>query len=92
MVLPPYVVIDLYQKRWRLEDAFNVDKKFLKRSRPESRQNQLDMLSIPHSHTNLLIVYKDLMIDIVYAGKNVILYIQPFVYTIFYQYKVHDEQ
>ncbi len=50
------------------------------------------MLSIPHSHTNLLIVYKDLMIDIVYAGKNVILYIQPFVYTIFYQYKVHDEQ
>lgn len=23
-VLPPYVVIDLYQKRWRIEDAFNI--------------------------------------------------------------------
>ncbi len=29
MVLPPYVVIDLYQKRWRLEDAFNLVKRLL---------------------------------------------------------------
>ena len=25
-MLPPYVVIDLYQKRWRIEDAFNTVK------------------------------------------------------------------
>ena len=28
-VLPSYVVIDLYQKRWRIEDAFNVVKRLL---------------------------------------------------------------
>lgn len=28
-VLPPYVVIDLYQKRWRIEDAFNLVKRLL---------------------------------------------------------------
>ena len=28
-VLPPYVVIDLYQKRWRIEDAFNTVKRLL---------------------------------------------------------------
>jgi IS4 transposase len=28
-VLPPYVVIDLYQKRWRIEDAFNTLKRLL---------------------------------------------------------------
>lgn len=28
-VLPPYVVIDLYQKRWRIEDAFNIVKRLL---------------------------------------------------------------
>lgn len=28
-VLPPYVVIDLYQKRWRIEDAFNMVKRLL---------------------------------------------------------------
>jgi Transposase DDE domain len=28
-VLPPYVVIDLYQKRWRIEDAFNTAKRLL---------------------------------------------------------------
>ena len=27
--LPPYVVIDLYQKRWRIEDAFNTVKRLL---------------------------------------------------------------
>ncbi len=26
-ILPPYVVIDLYQKRWRIEDAFNTVKR-----------------------------------------------------------------
>lgn len=29
IVLPPYVVIDLYQKRWRIEDAFNLVKRLL---------------------------------------------------------------
>jgi hypothetical protein len=28
-MLPPYVVIDLYQKRWRIEDAFNTVKRLL---------------------------------------------------------------
>lgn len=28
-VLPPYVIIDLYQKRWRIEDAFNTVKRLL---------------------------------------------------------------
>ena len=28
-ILPPYVVVDLYQKRWRIEDAFNVVKRLL---------------------------------------------------------------
>lgn len=28
-ILPPYVVIDLYQKRWRIEDAFNTVKRLL---------------------------------------------------------------
>ena len=28
-VLPPYVVADLYQKRWRIEDAFNIVKRLL---------------------------------------------------------------
>ena len=28
-ILPPYVVIDLYQKRWRIEDAFNTAKRLL---------------------------------------------------------------
>ena len=28
-VLPPYVVADLYQKRWRIEDAFNTVKRLL---------------------------------------------------------------
>ena len=28
-ILPPYVVIDLYQKRWRIEDAFNLVKRLL---------------------------------------------------------------
>jgi Transposase DDE domain len=28
-ILPPYVVIDLYQKRWRIEDAFNIVKRLL---------------------------------------------------------------
>lgn len=27
--LPPYVVIDLYEKRWRIEDAFNTVKRLL---------------------------------------------------------------
>jgi hypothetical protein len=27
--LPPYVVIELYQKRWRIEDAFNTVKRLL---------------------------------------------------------------
>lgn len=29
MVLPPYVVADLYRKRWRIEDAFNTVKRLL---------------------------------------------------------------
>jgi hypothetical protein len=28
-VLPPYVIIDLYQKRWRIEEAFNTVKRLL---------------------------------------------------------------
>ncbi|MDJ0691380.1 MAG: IS4 family transposase [Xenococcaceae cyanobacterium MO_188.B32] len=28
-ILPPYIVIDLYQKRWRIEDAFNTVKRLL---------------------------------------------------------------
>lgn len=28
-VLPPYVVVDLYWRRWRLEDAFNTVKRLL---------------------------------------------------------------
>ena len=28
-ILPPHVVIDLYQKRWRIEDAFNTVKRLL---------------------------------------------------------------
>jgi hypothetical protein len=28
-IMPPYVVIDLYQKRWRIEDAFNLVKRLL---------------------------------------------------------------
>ena len=28
-VLPPYVVADLYRKRWRIEDAFNIVKRLL---------------------------------------------------------------
>ncbi len=28
-ILPPYVIIDLYQKRWRIEDAFNTVKRLL---------------------------------------------------------------
>lgn len=28
-VLPPYVVADLYQRRWRIEDAFNTVKRLL---------------------------------------------------------------
>ncbi len=28
-VLPPHVVVDLYQKRWRIEDAFNTVKRLL---------------------------------------------------------------
>jgi hypothetical protein len=28
-VLPPYVVVDLYRRRWRIEDAFNIVKRLL---------------------------------------------------------------
>ena len=28
-VLPPYVVADLYRRRWRIEDAFNTVKRLL---------------------------------------------------------------
>jgi hypothetical protein len=28
-VLPPFVVADLYQRRWRIEDAFNTAKRLL---------------------------------------------------------------
>jgi hypothetical protein len=28
-VLPPYVVADLYRRRWRIEDAFNTEKRLL---------------------------------------------------------------
>lgn len=28
-ILPPYVVTDLYQKRWRIEEAFNTGKRLL---------------------------------------------------------------
>ncbi len=28
-ILPPYVVADLYQRRWRIEDAFNTVKRLL---------------------------------------------------------------
>ena len=28
-VLPPYVVADLYRRRWRIEDAFNIVKRLL---------------------------------------------------------------
>ncbi len=28
-ILPPHVVMDLYQKRWRIEDAFNTVKRLL---------------------------------------------------------------
>jgi IS4 transposase len=28
-VLPPYVVADLYRKRWRIEQAFNTVKRLL---------------------------------------------------------------
>jgi hypothetical protein len=28
-ILPPYVVADLYQRRWRIEDAFNIVKRLL---------------------------------------------------------------
>ena len=27
-VLPPYVVADLYRQRWRIEDAFNIVKRY----------------------------------------------------------------
>jgi len=38
-VLPPYVVSDLYGKRWRIEDAFNVVKRLLGlRAYPKSHQ------------------------------------------------------
>ena len=33
-VLPPYVIVDLYQKRWRIEDAFNSVKRLLGLSLP----------------------------------------------------------
>ena len=39
-ILPPYVVIDLYQKRWRIEDAFNVVKRLLGLSYQRSRFSQ----------------------------------------------------
>jgi hypothetical protein len=29
VILPPYVVADLYQRRWRIEDAFNIVKRLL---------------------------------------------------------------
>jgi IS4 transposase len=28
-ILPPYVVADLYRRRWRIEDAFNIVKRLL---------------------------------------------------------------
>jgi IS4 transposase len=28
-ILPPYVVVDLYRRRWRIEDAFNTVKRLL---------------------------------------------------------------
>ncbi len=50
----------------------------------KTEESAIALLFLIVSNTNLLIVYKDLMIDSVYAGKNAILYIQPFGYTIFY--------